>query len=195
MKQRKLAFVIILGLITLGFYDLYWLFSTRGEMVAKGHKVLSLWRALLYPLIGIAAAILIAVFGSSLGHGLTSTLIVVVLIFLSVIAWIVLWIRFLASYCRAAEQITNNDLAYNYGFWMGILLYIFRVGFIWEAIVQYHFNRLGTPAPVVPQAYSPTPIPSPPTTPLPPANPQPPVSQPQVIPPTTQQPPASPPSV
>lgn len=159
MKQRKLAFVIIVGLITFSIYDLYWLISTRKEMIAKGYKIPSLWRVVLYPLLLVLAAIASDIFGSAY-KTTAGTVFFVILTTGAVIAWIVLWIRFMSGYCRAAEQLTNHDLTYRYGFWMGMLLYLFRVGFIWEAIMQYHYNRLGSPivdpyhvaAPTLPQA-------------------------------------------
>jgi hypothetical protein len=119
MKKRNLAAVVILGLITFGLYDLYWLSSTRKEMIAKGYQVASLWRAIVYP----NAIFILIVMGSFL-------------------AWFVLGVRFLSSYCHAVEKVTKNELTYSYSFWMGIVMYLFRVGFIWEAIIQNNFNKL-----------------------------------------------------
>jgi hypothetical protein len=146
MKQRKLAFVIILGLISFGLYDLYWLSVTRKEMLAKGQTIIALWKVFVYPLLLVVAAIALSIAGSAKqSTGFTAGF--AILLVAAMVAWIVLGIRFLKQYCQAADTLTNHDLAYLYSFWMGILLYLFRVGFIWEAIVQYHFNRIGvTPA-------------------------------------------------
>lgn len=165
MKQRKLAHVIILGLITLGIYDVYWLISTRKEMIAKGYKIPSLWRAILYPLLVFLAGIAFVVVGSE-QNTMTFSILAVVCLLGSLLVAIILGIRFLGGYCRAAEQITNHDLAYGYSFWMGVVLYLFRVGFIWEAIVQYHFNRIGMMPAAVTAAGFPQPAPGPAAAPL-----------------------------
>jgi hypothetical protein len=143
MKKRNLAAVVILGLITFGLYDLYWLSSTRKEMIAKGYQVASLWRAIVYPFLGIIASIValtIVESGSKNSPALNAIFILIVMG--SFLAWFVLGVRFLSSYCHAVEKVTKNELTYSYSFWMGIVMYLFRVGFIWEAIIQNNFNKL-----------------------------------------------------
>ena len=39
VKQRNPALVAILGLITFGIYALYWLYSTKKELVEKGAQI------------------------------------------------------------------------------------------------------------------------------------------------------------
>src|SRR5579864_8428791 len=124
MKQRKLAFVIIIGLLTLGIYDLYWLIMTRKEMIAKGYSLPSLWRAILYPMLGIIAGITLDITSAG-GNAAILNIVSILVILGGFIAAIVFGIRFLAAYCRIAEEITNHDITYRYAFWLGMLLYLF----------------------------------------------------------------------
>ena len=43
MKQRSLVTIFLLSLVTLGIYCIYWLVSTKDEMVQRGAEIPSAW--------------------------------------------------------------------------------------------------------------------------------------------------------
>ncbi len=116
---------------------------------------------MLFPILGIAAAgLVLALFSSS---GTSPTLFNVFAAILglgAVISAVVLGLKFLFSYCRAAEKVTNGELTYRFNVWMAVLLNVVGGGFLWTVLVQYHFNRIRPatavtgPAPIADPSHS-----------------------------------------
>jgi hypothetical protein len=199
MKKRNLAVIVILGIVTLGFYDLYWTYVTRKEMVARGARIPSFWwLASPVILLTIITGILFGL-NFTVRNGSADTVNSAIVIFnivsvlagagavLVIIPYAIYWYY---QYSKAVEWLTQGRLAAGNSLAILILTYIFNVGFVWPAIVQNYFNEL-QPIAYPPQAppmsasgdpnayqQAPTPPPVPVTASLPQPPPVPPTQQP-----------------
>jgi hypothetical protein len=165
MRKRSLAMVVILGLITFGIYQLYWLISTRKEMVQRGAYVPRVL-ILFLPLIALAVLALLQLllqvgFSAVSAEGApTATgphileIFMVTFAILAAIALIPVTFYWIYKYCQAAERVTGGQITTNFAFAMYALLTIFGVGFIWPAIVQDTFNKLSDANPPAAQQAS-----------------------------------------
>jgi hypothetical protein len=186
MKQRSIAAVIILGLVTLNLYDIYWIWATRKELVARGAKIPPFWWLFL-PLIAMFGIVLVqfglryalAAGGDSPAGTIINALSIgigVLLLFLM----IPLAYYWAYRYCQAVDWITKGKLNTGQAFALLIVTNIFSVGFVWPGIVQSHFNDLNTaaanppapPLPNMPNTVANAQAPTPPPVPVAAAHPQ-----------------------
>lgn len=150
MKNRSVAKVILLSLITLGIYTLFWLNATRKELIEHGQKVPPL-KILLAPfivLIGVPILQIIVHFSiTDNGSGspdLASSLNIlslaigggVMLVFVPVAVW---WFY---KYCSAVEVITDGQTSLSFSLCLIIGLTFFGLSFVWPGIIQDGLNRL-----------------------------------------------------
>lgn len=177
MQNRELWKVIVLGIITLGIYDLYWVYKTRQEMVEKGAKIPPVILLFMPMLILFALMSLLLLFNSATGGpsadnaagtGAVVNFVIILITALSVTAIIPLAIYWFYKYCKAVEAVTQGRTTFGFAFGMWALLGIFSVGFIWPALIQDGFNKVspGTPEMPEPPYPSQTPAPTPPATPV-----------------------------
>lgn len=145
MKRRNLIFVTLMSLVTLGIYDIYWAFSTRDELVKKGHNVPSPLIVLL-PLLGLIGVALVQIIIHLAGaNGGFETFINVisitvgVLVILAIIPMLIVW---LWRYSKAVEKLTKGDFTAEISMVIAILSGIVGLSLIWPIVVQYHYNNL-----------------------------------------------------
>jgi hypothetical protein len=157
MTKRPVWQVIVFGIITLGIYDLVWLYKTREEMVAKGQKIPSFWLLfsplLLLLVVAMAQFIIHFVLRgatpdapvaaardiSTVSNILSSLLGVIVLV-----AFLPVTIYWNYKYCKAVEAVTGGRTSFGFAFGMWFLLALFNLSFIWPGIIQDGFNKLAT---------------------------------------------------
>lgn len=153
MQKREIWKVVVLGLITLGIYDIYWLIATRREMVQRGETIPSIW-LLFAPVLGLVVIAILqflprfALRGSgpegyaSSGIANTIELLSVLVGLLALIAFIPLFIYWTYKYCKAVEHITHGQTTFNMAFWSAVILNILNFGFIWPGLIQDGFNKV-----------------------------------------------------
>jgi hypothetical protein len=152
MQKRSIAAVIILSLITIGIYTVYWLISTRKELVNRGANIpgLMLLFAPFIVLAAIAALQLILQLGfaiTSPGDLPTRTIPHVLEIFtiglavLAVLASIPITVYWTYKYCEGAQHATGGRITSGFAFGMWAVLTICSVGFVWPAIMQDAYNK------------------------------------------------------
>lgn len=150
MERRSLLFVILISIVTLGIYDVYWLFVTRNELVQKGYKVPSPW-LVLAPLLGLIAVALLQIIahfvfanetgGTNLFERIVNILSLLIG-FLSIFGIIPMSLYWTWQYCKAAEGVTKGALSAGLNFTLAIILAIVGLNIIWPAIVQSYFNKV-----------------------------------------------------
>jgi hypothetical protein len=164
MKRRPVLLVILLAIVTIGFYGLYWLESTRRELNKYGAKVPTIWllAAPFLVLIGLALLQVVAHFvfattepstGASVGS--SPTVINVVSVLAGVVAVLVLLplsIFWMHRYCKGAELVTKGATSYGLSMGLWVLTIVIGVNFIWYGVMQDGFNRVGPYAPAAPNA-------------------------------------------
>lgn len=153
MRKRSIPVVLILGLVTLGIYPLYWLVSTRKELIRRGAHIPSVV-VLIAPYLFMAALavlqliVMILSAANSPNDGTptslgppgfeTITIVLAVLAFFAVIPVSLFWVY---RYCQGAQQITGGRLAVSFSYPLSIILTVFGVNFIWPAIMQNVYNQ------------------------------------------------------
>lgn len=163
MQQRALWKVIVFGIITLGIYDLVWLYKTRKEMVARGQSIPAFWLlfAPILALLGVAILqfmtrfVFSTVEGGSGGGPLVTiiNILSILLGMLVIFAFIPVAIWWMYKYCKAVEGVTSGQVTFSFAFGLWLLLSFFSVGFVWPALIQDGFNKISsdsgtTPPPV-----------------------------------------------
>jgi hypothetical protein len=132
MKQRNILTLILLNIVTIGFYSIYWLYDTRKEMVAKGQNIPSFgW--LIWPWLIWGASFFIPVLA---GDGPTASILLAVSL-LGYFAIIGIYLWWFWPYSKAVDVVTDNRLEAVAAYILIILLG--SIGFL---IVQYYFNRV-----------------------------------------------------
>lgn len=147
MKNRNLIFVTVMSLVTLGIYDLYWAFSTRNELVKKGHKVPSPM-IFLYPIIAalLSVLILVVLYDSPNGQDAMGVLgtVLVILMLVSALAFIPIGIYWLWRYSQAVGKVTKGKLSAEVSMVIALVTGVVGFAFIWPIVVQYYYNQLPT---------------------------------------------------
>lgn len=170
--------MILLTIVTLGIYQIFWLYNTKQEMNSLGQKVPP-FKLLLAPLLALIAIALLQFVvhfvlstadGSNSGSAIVNILSLIIGV-IATIAIIPISIYWMVKYCQALEVVTNRDLTFGASFILWFVLGLFSVGFIWPFIVQNSFNKVAG-ASVDPMAG-----PTPPVETLPPATPPAPLVQ------------------
>jgi hypothetical protein len=176
MKKRSLGMMVLLTIVTLGIYQIFWLYSTKQELNARGGNVPPL-KLLFAPILGLVAIALLQLVGhfvlNSTGSSDPSSLALVLNILsavigiVAVIAIIPITIIWYVRYCRSAEKVTGGEMSFNLSFWLFVLFTLFCVAFLWPLIMQNSFNKVADGvqapaqppvAPAAPQPPTPTPI-------------------------------------
>jgi hypothetical protein len=154
MKHREVWKVIIFGLITLGIYDIYWLYATRKEMIALGAKVPRVI-IMFIPLFVLLGAMVLTIIGEAiLAHATAENsagpvtvgfnIFVASIILLSVVALIVIPFIWLYKYCQAVGTVTHGMTGVGLSYFLGLIFGLANVSFIWFGIIQDSFNKIGT---------------------------------------------------
>lgn len=147
MKKRNPILVFVFSLITFNIYYLYWLASTRKELIEKTKiKIPSIWLMLAPVIIMfglIAAAVALQIHDNSISpvssnNQLSSSValligLVYIMSFLVILPVTFYW---LWRYCKAVEKFTKGDLSYVLSF---VLLWL--LGMIGAAILQDKYNN------------------------------------------------------
>lgn len=152
MQYRSLVKVIVLSLLTLGVYQLYWLYATRKELTQKGYQVPPLFQ-LFGPVIFLFLAIVITGFlsdGSSasvsskpeFAYGLM--LIVLLVASLAIIPVALYWFY---KYCKAVEAVTGGRTSFGLVYALLIAFALLGVGIVWPLIIQDGFNKVADAEP------------------------------------------------
>lgn len=149
MPKRDLLQMAILTVVTLGFYQLYWLYKTRQELVAAGQKEVLPFKILFVPLLAFVVIAIVQVlthFVFSVSDSALSLVIIssVVLGFIAFFALLPVWVYWHYKYCQAIEQVTGGNMTFGLSFGMLLLLTFFSVGFAWPFIIQDAFNKVAS---------------------------------------------------
>lgn len=177
MKKRNIAAVMIYGFITLGIYDLVWLYKTRKEMIARGARIPSFY-LLFTPILAAAAALILLVVVSlaqSTDSAVDTTqttmsalsIVVMIVAVLATLASIPIVFYWLYKYSEAVEHVTRGQTTTGFSFGMALVFYFVGVSFVWNGLIQDAFNKLDestTPPTPIPQS-QPNPPQQPPATP------------------------------
>ena len=148
MRKRGLIFVAVMSIITVGIYDIYWLISTRNELVKKGHKILSPW-VFLTPLLGLILVGVLQIITHlspndvTISNDVITTLniISVVVGVISVLTIVPLAIYFTWQYSQAVGKVTKDALTAEVCFVVALVTNVMGFWFIWPIVVQYYFNQ------------------------------------------------------
>ena len=148
MKNRSLVTMLLLTIVTLGIYQLYWLYDTQRELRAKNYNVPSIL-ILFAPYLALIGIILLNIIinfvFSTTDGGTTSpgilgllSLIIGVVAFIALVPVALYWYY---RYCKAIELVTDGTFPFDMSYLSIILLSIFGVNFVWPFFVQYYLNR------------------------------------------------------
>jgi hypothetical protein len=147
MQQRNLLKMFLLTLVTLGIYQIYWLYATRKEMIARGGLSIPRVIVLFLPLLLLVAGfILLAITSSLTGNsssGVTpANVIVLIVCIISMIAWPIISIWWTWRYAVAVEATTEHRMSRDLVFWTWLLLVFISSPVVWMLMVQNEFNHL-----------------------------------------------------
>jgi hypothetical protein len=156
MKKRPVWKVIVFGIITLGIYDIYWLYKTRQEMVLKGQKVprvillfVPLFMILLSLIIQTVALQIFTGSTQDTSESLSASGVPAVFNYISVPLFIVGMIAFFVypffwfySYSKAVSAVTYGATSTSLSYLMWVLLNFFTLTFVWPGIIQDGFNNI-----------------------------------------------------
>lgn len=146
IKKRSLLVMLVLTIVTLGLYPLYWLVTTRREMVATGAKIPTTLLAIV-PILLSACVYLVQVFVkagyfdsasiTSLANTLASLSLYIDILVVAppLLYWHI-------KYCRAIAKVTNDGLSFETGIVTVVISYILNAPFIWPFLVQYNLNKV-----------------------------------------------------
>ena len=159
MKNRSLIKMLVLSIITLGIYQIYWLYKTREELVSLRQEVPSFW-LLVAPYITV-----ILVFGAqlvinsspstSMDAQLGTNIISLILGLVAIIAIIPVTIYWHYKYCKAASFATGGKPTFDMSFVLFIIFWLFGLSVVWPFIMQDGYNTANvqpTPQPAAPQS-------------------------------------------
>lgn len=148
MQTRSLLQMVLLTIITLGIYQIYWLYKTREEMVQKGLQIPNIL-ILFAPYIALGGMFVLLfiqnfVFSSVDGGGAPTQLGLIVFLIgaLGVLAMLPIFFYWFYKYCKAVESVTDGFFPFDMNYFMLVLMSIFGIAIIWPVIVQYYFNRV-----------------------------------------------------
>jgi hypothetical protein len=156
MEKREVWKVIVFGLITLGIYDLYWLYKTREELVAKGAQIPRFIILLLPTILLLAAAlvsmiILLATATPTTVNGTATfesdntpaaSIPFFIIMGLGALAYIPITLWWLYRYSQGVELATKGEVSKGLSFFMAIVLGVFSVSFVWPGFIQDAFNKV-----------------------------------------------------
>jgi hypothetical protein len=156
MKKRNIAAVMIYGFITLGIYDLVWLYKTRKELIARGAKIPN-FALLLTPILAAAIALIaLLIIGitqsndSVVDTSQTTTSVISIMVMLAAVlatlASIPIVFYWLYKYSEAVEHVTRGQTTTGFSFGMALVFYFVGVSFVWNGLIQDAFNKLEEPA-------------------------------------------------
>lgn len=147
MKKRSLLGMFLLTFVTLGIYQLFWLYNTKQELKSKGQSVPPI--ALLFtPFLLLTIVVLFQLIsrfsmasGTETASGNTMVNLLSLLFGLvAPLAILPIFLYWFYKYCKAAEVVTSGRLSFGFSYAMSIVLSLFGVGFIWTLIMQEGFN-------------------------------------------------------
>lgn len=148
MQTRSIPKMLLLTIVTLGFYQLYWLYKTRQEMVARGIRIppflvlfLPILSLLVVAIVSFVTRFVLSTVSESSSFPFIDLLIVIggVVAFSLLIPIALYWFY---KYCKAVESVTDGLFQFDMNYFMLILLSLFGLAFIWPFVVQSYFNRI-----------------------------------------------------
>lgn len=135
MKKRNLVAMFLLSIFTFGIYMLYWLGSTRNEMIAR-NKDLKTPSIIIVLVPLVAAFLMIILTGLFNGNG-SLQIFTASLFYISIIACICTFLYFIFQYSKAVDKTLKG----RYDF-----IFLFLMSFVnqvaWMLFIQYDFNKL-----------------------------------------------------
>ena len=146
MKKRGLIFVTVMSIVTFGIYDIYWLISTRNELVKRGQNILTPW-VFLAPVLGLIAVGIMQLIAHNLltassSSAITTLNVISVIIgIISVLTIVPLAIYFTWQYSKAVGVVTKDALTAELCFVVALVTNVMGFWFIWPIVVQYYFNQ------------------------------------------------------
>lgn len=173
MNKRSPLMVLVLTVVTLGLYELYWLYITRKELSAKLQGQVKSWPvSILFAPIAIIVLMTVGYVimsqagaqDSSISNSLYFLVGALAVIALIVIPFV--WFYKFTKLVSATTPQASNSL---YLIWL--LLTIFGVGLIWPMIVQAHLNSASAQQPQQNPIATPPAPPTPTMQPVAPATP------------------------
>lgn len=164
MQRRSLVTMIILTIVTLGIYQLLWIYFTNKELRSKGMKVLPvMWLFLPFLLlVGIALLQFLVRFAfNQAGNdpnigGTLVNLLSIVLGIIAILAVIPVALYWFYRYCQGLEQVTNKEISLGFSLGLLAIFAFFGVTFLWPFIIQYRLNELTDNTPNVADTPYPT---------------------------------------
>lgn len=136
MPRRSLLTMIILSIITLGFYQIYWTYKTRQELVGQKQDVPP-FKLLMAPILAILAVGLVTLIvhlatnqSDSGGSNVVVNVLAVIVGILAVLTIIPISLYWFYKYCKAVEGVTEGDLTFGMSYALFIVGAIFNVSFL-----------------------------------------------------------------
>lgn len=152
MKNRSIVFVIIMSIVSLGIYGIYWMFSTRNELVKKGQRVPSPWIVILAAVFSFLVIAFLQILKPELPifaqftnptDSYSTTPLMIWSIAIGFVGVIVA-LYWMWKYSKAVEIVTRGSLSAKECFALAAISTFFGIGFVWMATVQHEFNKLAT---------------------------------------------------
>lgn len=144
-----------MSIITLGIYDIYWMFSTRYELIKKGLSVPTPW-IIFAPLLGLLLVAVLQICRVALINDSGTTVATIINVIsvlvgiLAVLAIIPLAIYWTWKYSQAVEKVTKNALSAEVSFVIALITAFIGFWFIWPVVVQYYYNNISKPKDLIP---------------------------------------------
>jgi hypothetical protein len=153
MKNRNLAFVTIMSIITLGIYDAYLLHLISKDFEAKGHKIppvllpaiLFYFLAILWTAVSLLVLLSIDSPSSPFDPWIKTMFIIAGPLSIAFLVTAVIWAY---KFCKAAEAVTNGKLEFAQTYALCLVLWVFGLWFMWPVKVQKNLNEPKTQPPV-----------------------------------------------
>lgn len=149
MTQREPWKVVVFGIITLGIYDIFWLYSTRKEMVALGQQIPRvIWLFLPYIVFLALLVVQMVMLGvlsdasrSSTGFNILNVVILIGEI-IAIFASIPVWLYWFYKYSQAIAAMTRNKMPFGMAYGLSILFSVYGLSSVWAGMIQYEFNSI-----------------------------------------------------
>ncbi|HEY1063771.1 MAG TPA: DUF4234 domain-containing protein [Candidatus Saccharimonadales bacterium] len=144
MERRSLVKLAIFSIITLGIYQIFWLYFTNKEMREKDQDVAP-FKLLFAPLLLMLGLGILQVITLVIMDGDSSTALNILTIIggiLAIVAALPIMLYWFYKYCKAAEGATEGELSFGLSYAMVIVLAFVNLSILWPFLVQYYFNKL-----------------------------------------------------
>lgn len=144
MPRRSLPLMILLSIVTLGFYQLYWVYKTRQELVSQEQDVPP-FKLLLAPILIFLVLIPLQIVAQLTRNDSGNTAVNIFSVIFGILALLImvpLGLYWFYKYCKAVEAVTEGDMTFGISYGLFIAGVFFGVSFLWPFLIQYSFNKL-----------------------------------------------------